>query len=375
MENNICQSCGMPMVATEHFGTSIDGSPNIDYCCFCFKDGKFTDNLSFTDFVVDSVNNAYETVQGKDYTLSKNEIILNATIRLQELKRWKSHHVTHQEYYKAVNRVIDFINNHLNEVTSLTTLARVANISEYHFHRIFKAIMNESPGNYNQRLRLEKAAFMLVTTKLSLIDIAGQTGYQSPQALSKVFKKKFGLTPHEYKATPIDWTIPLDIPLDNISVEPEIVNILSKKVLSIRVANPYKNKDAFALAWKKLLYYTNKTGVPGEEYEYYCISRDISSLTNHNYCRIYACINVTDIIKPRGEFGIQTIDGGMYAVFTHKGSYKGLETLYCNIYRYWILNSEYQLRDTLHFEKYLNSPDLVKEEDLLTQIFIPVSHI
>lgn len=38
----LCQSCAMPLVKEEDFGTNADGSKNMDYCVYCFKDGKFT---------------------------------------------------------------------------------------------------------------------------------------------------------------------------------------------------------------------------------------------------------------------------------------------------------------------------------------------
>ena len=39
----ICQSCGMPLEKEEFLGTNKDQSKNKDYCLFCYKDGKFTD--------------------------------------------------------------------------------------------------------------------------------------------------------------------------------------------------------------------------------------------------------------------------------------------------------------------------------------------
>ena len=39
----ICQSCGMPLKKTEDFGTNLDDSRNNEYCNFCLKDGRFTD--------------------------------------------------------------------------------------------------------------------------------------------------------------------------------------------------------------------------------------------------------------------------------------------------------------------------------------------
>ncbi len=43
LDDPICQSCGMPMLRDEDFGTNVNGGKNEDYCCYCFKDGEFTD--------------------------------------------------------------------------------------------------------------------------------------------------------------------------------------------------------------------------------------------------------------------------------------------------------------------------------------------
>ena len=47
-----CQSCGMPLNKKENFGTNVDGSLNDDYCVYCYKDGKFTQNLTM-DAMID----------------------------------------------------------------------------------------------------------------------------------------------------------------------------------------------------------------------------------------------------------------------------------------------------------------------------------
>ena len=57
-ENNlstlICQSCGMSMTS-EHFGTKANSTPEKEYCCFCFKNGEFTDNLSLYEFATENI--------------------------------------------------------------------------------------------------------------------------------------------------------------------------------------------------------------------------------------------------------------------------------------------------------------------------------
>ena len=43
-QQNICQSCSMPLRSENDLGTNADGTKNRDYCHFCFKAGKFTDD-------------------------------------------------------------------------------------------------------------------------------------------------------------------------------------------------------------------------------------------------------------------------------------------------------------------------------------------
>ncbi|MCD8194524.1 MAG: GyrI-like domain-containing protein [Tannerellaceae bacterium] len=371
MEENRCQSCGMPMVATAHFGTNYDQTPATEYCCFCYQNGAFTDNFTFEEFVADTIQ-FDDGTRAKEYKQSDEELMLTATNRLQNLKRWRTHQTIHTAYYHSVERVISYIHNKPGLPLTLTELAREAHISEYHFHRIFKAILNESPGEYIQRVRLEKAAFKLQTTQLPLVEIAGEVGYQTPYALSKAFKKRYGVTPSAYRRNPLDMVTPLPAPITKYEVIPEFRTLAKQHVICTRVSDPYTRPDAFLKAWKKLNGYISQTAIPSETCEYICISHDLTSLTRPEHCRIYACITIPGPVRTSGRFTSQTIEGGLYAVFTHKGPYQELEALYCSIYRYWLLNSNYQLRDTLHFEKYLNDPDKVSPQQLLTEIYIPV---
>lgn len=370
----ICQSCGMPMAATEHFGTNGNGSPSVDYCCFCFQNGDFTHGMSMEETIQNSVEymDGSEKIDGR--TLTKGEAALNMQVQLPTLKRWASHETTHQEYFKAINKVVNYINEHLNESLNLYDLAGIANISGFHFHRIFKALIGESPGDYIQRLRLEKTIFKLQTTKFTLTEIADQIGYQSPHALSKAFKNRLGMSPSAFRAQPSELSIPVEF-LGLVTVEPEIREVASKEVITVQANNPFENANAFTHAWRKLIAFTDVNGIPDNEHEYFTLSRDVSTITQPNRCRNYACITANSDIKTKGEFGKQTIGGGLYAIFTYEGTYKSIELLYCYIYRNWIPNSKYELRDVSFFEKYLNSPDMVPQDELLTEVYIPVSRI
>lgn len=80
----VCQSCSMPIDKDEIIGTNADGSKNNDYCIYCYKDGKFTDNLStleeYTEFSLQFAEQA---------GMTKEEMREHCNRVLPTLKRWK----------------------------------------------------------------------------------------------------------------------------------------------------------------------------------------------------------------------------------------------------------------------------------------------
>ena len=66
-----------------------------------------------------------------------------------------------QEYISRINRVIDYVEANIDQDLSLASLAKVANFSQFHFHRIFRAMVGETLNGFSQRIRLEKAAARL----------------------------------------------------------------------------------------------------------------------------------------------------------------------------------------------------------------------
>ncbi len=66
-------------------------------------------------------------------------------------------------YFQRINRVVDYIDSHLDDEHSLETLAGVAHFSPFHFHRIFRVLTGETINNYVKRIRLQKAGSMLLS--------------------------------------------------------------------------------------------------------------------------------------------------------------------------------------------------------------------
>ncbi|QIK56303.1 AraC family transcriptional regulator [Dysgonomonas sp. HDW5B] len=300
--------------------------------------------------------------------ISKNEAVTHLRQKLPTLKRWAQKENTQKEYHKSINKVLDYINEHLNEKPDLATLSQIANVSPFHFHRIFKAIIGENLGEYVQRLRLEYIAGKLKTTDLSLNILAEKTGYNSEQALSKAFKKHFGTPPSMYKLVSTETR---DYSQNQLS--PQICEIAPKNIIYIRVIAPYGTKEVYDKAWSELNHFAADNDLLQEPNEWLGISLDDPNTTETNKCRFYACLTIDKPIAPTGKIGCKNIKGGLYAIFTHIGSYSGLNEYYKNIWFGWLPSSGYRLRQATFFEKYVSDPDKVKAEDTVTEIYIPVS--
>lgn len=98
-----------------------------------------------------------------------------------------------------LRRVIDLMHEHLADEFSLAALAEAAQLSEYHFSRLFKRATGVSPSQYFIRLRMARARQLLLDTDLSVIDIGMEVGYSSPSHFSQVFRREIGVTPSAYR--------------------------------------------------------------------------------------------------------------------------------------------------------------------------------
>lgn len=85
----ICQSCGMPLEKPEHIATEADGTPNRDYCIFCYKDGHFTQSCTMEE-MIDLCAPFSEQIKhedGRGYTPEEGRALMRELF--PQLKRWK----------------------------------------------------------------------------------------------------------------------------------------------------------------------------------------------------------------------------------------------------------------------------------------------
>lgn len=352
----------------EYLGTNADHSRSDEYCYYCLKDGQYTVDIPMDEMVDIWVKytGKYNGYSGTDYTPQELRMLLNK--RLPTLKRWRQKQETEYAHYEAVNRIRTYIDRNLFSGLDPENLAVMANLSFYHFRKVFRSVTGENVGAYIQRLRLEYVAHLLIATNQSIHDIQGQTNYQTNFSLAKAFRKHFGISMSAYRKK---YFLAENQPLPDNLPKAEIRRISSRQAVCLEVKGAFRSKETYDAIWKQAIHYKEEHLKETND-NYVSISLDNPLVTPVEQRRLYIGIMTGEAVKPEGRFSVMEIPGGIYAVFRHRGSYSLLPGLYKAIYEQWFPQYKYIQKNSLTFEVYLNTPDEAEAGELMTDIYIPI---
>ena len=280
--------------------------------------------------------------------------------------------ITYNDYVQRINKVVAYINNHLDETLDLKTLANEAALSDFHFHRIFRALKGEAIGGYITRLRLEATARLLRYTTLTIEEIAFNIGYETTASLSKAFKKQYGISPTEYRTNKDTYIMKKEIINPDLALKaPKIVTLEPKNLIYVALTGAYRSLD-YGKAYEQLWAVIKAQKLFTKGIESICISYDDPKITEGSLQRSDVCLAIHKPASPQEEVSCKTLAGGKYVVFFYQGSYENLSQVYDTAVR-WIIDHEYTLREEPFFEKYLNDARRTPKEKLKTEIYIPIN--
>lgn len=288
-----------------------------------------------------------------------------------------------------MHRVVEHIDQHLDEPLELETLAGVAHFSPFHFHRLFSAWMGETLGEYVRRRRLEIAAQRLVSQPaVPVLQVALSVGFASAEAFARAFKTRFGSAPSSWRvsedsnrgqanrkpdqaAAPAPRKDEVSKYLQEASMNVKLVDRQPTTVAYLRHVGPYGPE--LSDFWQATVYPWMQTnhllGRPR-----YGISLDDPGITAPEKCRYDAAVEVEPGFIGAGQHLTTSIPGGKYAAASFRGTGAELGDAWMALLRDWLPGSGLQLDARPLFEYY--GPDMTMDQETGTfqcEIYVPVT--
>lgn len=289
---------------------------------------------------------------------------------------------TSESYRKRLLKVVDYMHEHIGENLDVNTLADIACMSPYHFHRIYRLMAQETVNATVRRLRLQAAASDLIRTELSLESIAHKLAYSSHEAFNRAFVKEFGETPGEYRnskrLTSNQWEpfvamLPA-VPDANQHLESGMMFEIEIKDLdeAILLGMPHKGDYmGIGQVFEKLGQYAVAKQLFTETTQSIGIYYDDPQSVAPEELRSAACITLDQPVEcDEASLTTITLPAGKYATLLFKGSYAELEKPYTWFFGQWLPQSGYDAGEFPPFEEYVNDPKSTPPGELLTRIHV-----
>ncbi|MEO7889590.1 MAG: GyrI-like domain-containing protein [Vicinamibacterales bacterium] len=266
-------------------------------------------------------------------------------------------------------RVISYIYDHLDSDLSLDTLAEVAALSPFHWHRVYRALSGETIADTIRRVRLSRGARELVLSDLAIADIAYRCGYPSLRSFERSFLEAYATTPSKFRVT--GRSPPPLAPLAT-SAGPEVAvsveELAPMRLAALLHVGPFEELGATmhkAIALAK----TRGMAPLGPPMSVFLTESD--GVNSHDR-RAEAGFPVNPDTKITSPFHAVEVAGGRYAVGLTRGPYASLPAAWDSFVAYCYVNLVGELRDAPTFEVYVDDPNETLPSALATHLYLPL---
>lgn len=286
---------------------------------------------------------------------------------------------TEMSYLERIDRVVGYLSDQVDHHPSLETLAEVAAISPFHFHRVYRAVTGETPSMTLRRMRLAKACSLLKDTNNSVTEIAFAVGYDSSQSFAKAFRAGTGYSPSEVRSSvkTIESVLnllsrPASSPKSSLAnIEVRITEVEPITVIASRHLGRH---EGLFQTYGEFFAFAEKAGWVESFRNIYGIPIDDPRDTPEAQCRFDCCFEFGPEVKASGTYSEKHLGGGLYAVHRHLGHYDNLDDKYDYLYGPWLETSGYTLREVPFYNHYVQDPDTVPPEEWETDIYLPIEN-
>lgn len=231
-----------------------------------------------------------------------------------------------------VNRAVNYARQYTSDTFDLDLLADVACLSKYHFSRVFSVYMHETPGQYVNRLRLERAAGDLIRmAEKPVTQIGLDGGFSGSDVFSRAFRNRFGVSPRRFRALrqagfdAFDHKVlireQIRLPGNEISPEEQqrleisVEHRPEYQVAYIRRLGPYGDvNNSITRSFDTLLRWAETRGILGHKTSFLGHGTDDCSITPARYCSYDTCLVLNDLVREDDIVSLKTVPGGKFAV-------------------------------------------------------------
>ena len=304
------------------------------------------------------------------------------TMSVASMPRAKNH--ANSEYAQRINRVIDYLRGNLDRQVKLKELARVACLSEFHFHRIFGAVSGETLNNFTSRLRLEKAARLLRYSDLSLTDIALDCGFSSSATFSRAFRSGYDTSPSQFRKSgeikkskirqelfPKDeYGLPMSAEEKRAAFPVRLIDIPERQVAYIRVTYAFEMERVLA-AVKTMTEWAKSQNIFSQGI-LFGISVDDPHVTPKHLYRYEVCLASSFPFKCRDGMSKLKMPAMRYAVIKVSGDIHKVATAWDYLYRDWLINSAYEPEHAPALEVFLDKESATDWSHFELELCLPV---
>jgi AraC family transcriptional regulator len=289
-----------------------------------------------------------------------------------------------QVYRERIEKVTDYIAQHLSEPLTLDDLAQVACFSPFHFHRIFTSLTGETPRDFIERLKMERAANLLcVMPHKTVAEISYDCGYTSLAAFSRSFKKYYRMPPSEFVKKHRHDFHSINAPHSLLLLQQgqfdistvEIISLSAFHVVYTQTQNGYAT--GIPHSWEKLMQIARTNDWLRSDTVFVGMPFDNPGITPYTKCRYRACISADPALNlTRGEVKTMDIDAGKYARYHFKGTVSDISNAYALLYGAWLPQSGYIPDEKPLLEIYPPELHVSPFPDVLEyDIVLPVKHL
>lgn len=262
-----------------------------------------------------------------------------------------------------MERALALLASRLDAPPSLEELAAAANVSPFHFHRIWRAMTGETVGQTVARLRVANAQQRLTEGNATITAVAMEGGFGTPQSFARTFRRVTGVSPTQFLSHGTGRIAAAAVGDAPVRIE---LRERGELVALHRQGGAYRELNA--LFWQ-LWNWAEGAGMLQDLQGIYGIPLDDPASVPEERLRYDACLAFSDPGAPPAPFRHITLAPGHYATLRHNGSYDGLEDSNQRLID-GVLASGREPADFPLIHHFLDDPEEVASDALRTDILV-----